>query len=318
LNLRFDLLLAQYLYQHKKLNLPGIGTFEADSSVYASDETDKQKQAMEGITFVNKTVTKADDGLIDFIKEQTGKMKPLAISDLESYLTLGKQFLYIGKPFYLEGIGTLQLAKDGRFEFIPGQYITTKLEDPNIERSEGKTRSVHEENRIKQESNTNTIKKILLVLVVLAGLAVIGWGGYYFYNMYVNQQSNIVAEDTTVTKHDTTSSSSLEDSILTSTIAKDSQALVNPPLNKSTAANSTIPGNYKFIIESTDDKFRALKRYRELRSYGNKILLQTNDSINFKLYYSLPATPADTTRIRDSLNRWFNKNNSTRRVYVEQ
>ncbi len=317
-NLRFDLLLAQYLYQHKKLNLPGIGIFEADSSVYASDESDRQKQAMEGITFTNKNILKADDGLIDFIKEQTGKMKPLAISDLESYLTLGKQFLYIGKPFYLEGIGTLQLAKDGRFEFIPGQYISTKLEDPNIERSEGKTRSVHEEKRIKQESNTNTIKKILLVLLVIGGLALIGWGSFYFYNMYVNQQSNMVADDSTTTKHNA-SSISLEDSILKATTPKnDTQAIVSPQVMQPVEAVSTVPGNYKFVIESTNDKIRALKRYRELRSYGNKILLQTNDSTNFKLYYSLPATPGDTLRIRDSLSRWFYKNSTTRRVHIEQ
>ncbi len=318
-NLRFDLLLAQYLYQHKKLNLPGIGIFEADSSVYASDESDRQKQAMEGITFINKTILKADDGLIDFIKEQTGKMKPLAISDLESYLTLGKQFLYIGKPFYLEGIGTLQLAKDGRFEFIPGQYITTKLEDPNIERSEGKTRSVHEEHRIKQESNTNTIKKILLGLLILGSLALIGWGSYYFYNMYVNQQSNMVTDDSTTTKHDA-ASTSLEDSILTGTTTakKDTQSVVSRPGTQSAVDNNNIPGNYKFVIESTTDKLHALKRYRALRLYGNKILLQTSDSINFKLYYSLPATPADTLRIRDSLNRWFYKNSTTTRVQVEQ
>lgn len=315
LNLRFDLLLAQYLYQHKKLNLPGIGVFEADSSVYSVDENDRQKTAMEGITFVNKTVLKADDGLIDFIKEQTGKMRPLAISDLESYLTLGKQFLYIGKPFYLEGIGTLQLAKDGRFEFLPGQYISTKLEDPNIERSEGKTRSVHEENRIKQESNTNNIKKILLVLSILAGLALIGWGGYYFYNMYINQQSGIVAEDSTMLRSDTTSTS-LEDSILTSAAAQKNESPASAPVQQSSGTGA-VAGYYKFIIESTDDKFRALKRLRDLKSYGNNILMQTRDSITFKLYYSLPAAPEDTLRIRDSLNRWYYKNSNTVRVRVE-
>jgi hypothetical protein len=319
-NLRFDLLLAQYLYQHKKLNLPGIGVFEADSSVYATDESDRQKQAMEGISFTNKTILKADDGLIDFIKEQTGKMRPLAISDLESYLTLGKQFLYIGKPFYLEGIGTLQLAKDGKFEFLPGQYISTKLEDPNIERSEGKTRSVHEENRIKQESNTNNIKKFLLVLVILGGIAVIGWGSYYFYNMYINQQSGIVAEDSTTLKRDT-ASSSLEDSILKSSGIKTDSAVVTASPGQPVSLNpatASVAGNYKFIIESTNDKARAIKRYRELRSYGNKILLQTSDSVHFKLYYSLPATPSDTLRIRDSLNRWFYKSSTSSKVHIEQ
>ncbi|MEO6000694.1 MAG: hypothetical protein ABIN89_27850 [Chitinophagaceae bacterium] len=310
--MRFDLLLAQYLYQHKKLNLPGIGTFEADSSVYA-DEYDKQKQAMEGITFINTTIVKADDGLIDYIKEQTGKMKPLAISDLESYLTLGKQFLYIGKPFYLEGIGTLQLAKDGRFEFIPGEYITTKLEDPNIERSEGKTRSVHEENRIKQESNTNNLKKFLLVLLILGGIALVGWGGYYFYNMYINQQSQIMEDSADLKRDAATSALSLEDSILSASGAKDTSAI-----NPLTESNASTTGFYKFIIETTNDKTRALKRYYSLRSFGNKVTLQTKDSINYKIFYNLPATPSDTLRIRDSLNLVYFKSESPVRIRIEQ
>ena len=312
LNLRFDLLLAQYLYQHKKLNLPGIGVFEANSSVYAEDENDRQRPSLDGITFINKTVLKADDGLIDFIKEQTGKMKPLAISDLESYLTLGKQFLYIGKPFYLEGIGTLQLAKDGRFDFLPGEYITTKLEDPNIERSEGKNRSVHEENRIKQESNTNNIKKFLLALAIIGGITLIGWGSYYFYNMYINQPGLI--EDTSTLNNVNPAASALEDSILNSASGTAETLVVPPPTATQPAS---VSGSYKFIIETTTDKARALKRYRDLLSYGNKISLLTTDSITFKLYYSLPATPQDTLRIRDSLNRFYYKNSSTVRVRIE-
>lgn len=137
-SLKFDTLLATYLYQKKKLDLPGIGTFEVDNPVYVDDENEKQKPPIENITFHNATITKADDDLIKFIGVQTGKMKPLAISDLESFLTLGKQFLYMGKPFYLEGIGTLHLTKDGRFQFIPGESITIKLDDPNVVRSEEK------------------------------------------------------------------------------------------------------------------------------------------------------------------------------------
>jgi hypothetical protein len=250
--LRFDLILAQYLYQYRKLNLPGLGIFEADSSGYSTDDSDRQRQAMEGITFIETTVSKPDDSLIEFIKEHTGKMKPLAISDLESYITLGKQFLYIGKPFYLEGIGTLQLAKDGRFEFIPGQYITTKLEDPNIERSEGKNRSVNEENRIKQESNNNTIKKVFLGLLVIGGLGLIVWGGYYLYNMYANQQSGTAVINSSPTpSKDSAASMVTEDSILNNPGSEDvnlQQSLLVPPAIEPDPSNGSIPGNYKFII----------------------------------------------------------------------
>ena len=59
------------------------------------------------IKFTQQPVAAADDTFIDFIRTETGKIRPLAISDLESYLADGKILLNIGKPFQLEGIGSL-------------------------------------------------------------------------------------------------------------------------------------------------------------------------------------------------------------------
>lgn len=304
--LKFDILLAQYLYQHKKLNLPGIGTFEADSTVIAPDENDKQKPSYEGISFKNTNVTQADDDLIEFIKVHTGKMKPLAISDLESYLTLGKQFLFIGKPFYLEGIGTLSLTKEGQFIFTPGEFVTTKLEDPNVERSEGKRRSVYEEDRLQQESKTNAFKITLLAIGLIALIGLIGYGGYYVYTMYTNQQPAPVLNNST-NLTDTTPIGSSSDSLL-----------INPSTDSLAAQTQLLPvNNFKFVVEITSDKQRALNRYRDLRSIGNKIQFETIDSNRFKLYYLLPATVSDTLRIRDSLNNWYYPGSSTTRVRIE-
>ena len=35
------------------------------------------------------------------------------------------------------------------------------------------------------------------------------------------------------------------------------------------------------------------------------ILMETRDSVNFKLYFVIPSSPADTARIRDSLRSWY-------------
>lgn len=312
--MKFDVLLAQYLYQNKTLSLPGIGTFETDTSVTAGEAGDKQRPSLQGISFRNASVNRADDDLIEYIKEHTGKMKPLAISDLESYITLGKQFLYIGKPFYLEGIGTLKLMKDGRFEFTPGEYVTTKLDDPNVERSEGKKKSVHEENRIVQESTNNNIKKVLLALGFLGGIALIGWGSMHLYNLYASRQGNAYMVDSTSMLHDSTAS-----------MPHNNAHPVAANNNIDTAVNASagiteVPDadTYKFVVETTQNKLRAMNRYGVLKSYGNKIQLSTSDSLTFKLFYVLHAVAADTTRIRDSLNRWYYGNTNTIRVKIEQ
>ena len=132
--------------------------------------------------------------------------------------------------------------------------------------------------------------------------------------MYINQQSGVITEDSTGIKPDSASAAvSLEDSILSASNPKDTTASAILP-----EPNASTTGFYKFIIETTNDKSRALKRYYSLRSYGNKVSLQTKDSIHYKIYYNLPATPADTLRIRDSLNRFYYKGNGPVRVRVEQ
>lgn len=310
--MRFDLLLSQYLYQHKKLNLPGIGTFETDSSTMAWDENGKQKQAGSGITFKNATITKADDGLIEFITEQTGKMKPLAISDLESYLTLGKQFLYIGKPFYLEGIGTLQFAKAGNFDFIPGEYVTTKLEDPSLEKVDERKRTTAEEERLSAGSNRQTGRLVLTWLIILLCLGLVAWGGYYFYTMNARQKVSTV-RDTGADSMQNTRVEPLpaENNVASVPTGGDTTTVRHPVANTSSDNNI-----YKFIVESTTNKQRALTRYRKLKAYGNEIEMETADSVNFNLYFNLPATTADTLRLRDSLNKWYYGNATTHRVVV--
>jgi hypothetical protein len=304
-NLKFDTLLAQYLYQHKKLNLPGIGTFEADASVGIPDENEKQKASLEGITYRSVRILQPDDDLIDFIKAHTGKMKPLALSDLEDYLALGKQFLNIGKPFFIEGIGTLKLTKDGKYEFAPGAYVTTKLEDPLQDRQEGRGSSYREERTSSREDGAgNGLKKTFLVIGILGSLALIGWAGYYLYTLNTTQDNTSIQpqQDNGLSTTDSSNAAVPGDSLQPATTPVDSSNM-----NK---------GQYKFVVERTT-KARALRRYEDLKSFGSKIQMEATDSVNYKLFYLLPATSRDTLRMRDSLNRWYYGNTKKIRVTVE-
>ena len=180
--MKIDSLLGLYLYQHKKLNLPGIGTFEADQSTIVPEDNDKHHTPVQGITFKQHSNPEPDDSLIDFIKTHTGKMKPLAVSDLESYLMLVKQFLNIGKPFYIEGIGTLQKITDGTLQFTPGDYSSARLETPESSNA-GRRKAADENKKNDAGESRGTGRKAMILLATVATLAVIGWGGYYFYKM---------------------------------------------------------------------------------------------------------------------------------------
>ena len=62
----------------------------------------------------------------------------------------------------------------------------------------------------------------------------------------------------------------------------------------------TSDGSYKFVIEVANKK-RALYRYYMLKKGDIPVQISTTDSTNFKLYFVIPATAADTARIADSL-----------------
>src|SRR5262249_31922568 len=71
------------------------------------------------------------------------------------------------------------------------------------------------------------------------------------------------------------------------------------------AASVAPPGNYKFVMETTGKKTRALRRMAQLADLKTSYRLETSDSLTFNITVTLPATPADTPRLKDSLNAWY-------------
>jgi hypothetical protein len=318
--LKLDNLLAPYLYQYKKLNLPGIGTFEADISTVVPEDNDKHQAPVQGITFIQSSSPEPDSELIEFIKAHTGKMKPLAIADLESYLMLLKQFVNIGKPFYIEGIGTLQKITDGTLKFTPGEYITTRLENGMQELTTGTKRKAYTENKnTGTEAGKSASRKAMLIIATIATVAAIGWGGYYLYKMNANKEKQEETPVNTINPMPDTSQATI--------IQPDSSMFVKDTLTVVTKADpmaiqpvrvTATAGNYKFIFETTSNKNRAIYRYNYLNKFNPRIQLQTKaDSSLFKIYVVLPATSADTARLKDSLNAWY-YGKKEMRVRIEQ
>src|SRR6185437_15191478 len=135
------------LLKTKQLTLQGIGIFHLDASVPTSADPDKPIIIPENaITFQYDPRAKEDEGLVDFIVEHTKKIKPLAASDLDSYLSLGRQFLNIGNPLILPGIGTLDKLNSGVLAFKPGSLMPDKMEPNKIKTDEDRTISAEEEN----------------------------------------------------------------------------------------------------------------------------------------------------------------------------
>jgi hypothetical protein len=299
--LKLSVLVAQYFYQHKKVNLPGIGTFFLDDAVTVPDANDKNfRDFVQHIQFKQANIQKPDEALINFICTNTRKIRPLAESDLDSYVADGKLLLNIGKPFHVEGIGTLYKNKEGIFEFTPGEPILQRIEPlhPHAER-EGpkavKKKSVFE------EANTpvpNTdMRRLLVIGGIGLALVVVIWGGYSLYNKNV-QPSEPVSNPIDLTSRDTPSQKP-------NTIA-DSMSMAPVTPSTETAVTKPATGSYKYILETTVKKRRALTRFANVHLISPRILMETvPDSSVFKIYTILPGLASDTTRIKDSLNAWY-------------
>lgn len=286
--MKLSSLFAKYLYQYKTLRLPGIGVFTLDPSVIIPDVNDKLfADFIQNIRYSQQPVTAPDEEFINFIRTETGKIKPLAESDLDSFLSDGKILLNIGKPFHIEGIGFLQKTRDGQLEFKAGEPILYKNEPQHVEGSEetDKPKSFY----VEQTLPASGTRKLLIALGAIAGIVIVIWGGYILYNRNTSPATT-VADSATVLASDTMAIAAMPDS------------LKNTP--------SDTPGersSFKFVIERTANKARALRRYNQLVENLTSVKMETKDSSLFKLYFVIPATPADTARIRDSLKVWYGR-----------
>jgi hypothetical protein len=304
--LKLSSVFAQYLYQHKKLNLPGIGTFEIDPSVSIPDVAEKNApDVQQYIHFTKKQIQRPDDDFIDFIRIQTGKIRPLAESDLESYISDGKLLLNIGKPFFLEGIGTLHAIREGDFEFTPGAPVMERLEGEKSGEKVIKKRPAFDSGYSQIEPDNNNNRKALVGIGLALGLAAVIWGGYSLYNRNTEPITPAAIEDRpepaatpVASQPDTT----------TTVVSPPRDSISLKPADIATSP-STQPaattGTVRYILESTSNKARALKRINQLALVSPRMKLQTTDSAFFRIYVDLPGTPADTVRIKDSLNAWY-------------
>lgn len=293
--------LSQYLYETKKLTLPGIGHFSLDPAVniYEKNDTSLIQQAIQ-FTYDNRA--QDDDELITHLVKTTGKMKPLAISDLESYLSTGKQLLNIGKPFIIPGIGSLNKTRDG-IQFTAGQIVTAKPETPATEHKlrdktieEPNFSSVEKEFDY-EEGSRKTSKRWLILLATALVLAFAGWGVYYFFIAEKNNNSvTEVTADTTVVSDTAKPVSAVADS----TSHKDST--VTKPASIAAIPDSVI---YTYAVQLRQYTYAksANERIAVLKTYKHKIFLEVQDSTHYNLLMPINGILADSTKVIDSLSR---------------
>ncbi len=294
--MKVEQLLVQYLYKNKTVSIQDIGSFSISPDTVLPSEGDKDTSLPEGaIQFSFDKKTLADEGLVDYIKEQSGKIRPLAASDLESYTILTRQFLNIGKPLFIEGLGTLQKNQQGTLDFTQGtSSIITRADVPQTIIKEKIQDDISFAAPQKKTSSRKGWMVAVLVIFALSTAAAI----YYFMN---REKEVPVTEQVAVTKDTSALSDSIPPAVRDSLLKKDSLAVqqVKP---------SNDGYSFKIVLKEYTTKAAAEKAYARLTNYGHKLLLVPVDSIRFKISMPFTSPVSDSLRVKDSLRKFFGGN----------
>ena len=294
IDVKFDSLLAQYLYEYRKLQLQGIGTFELDKAVTVNHEHDKETYyPIEGLTFSYNTKDVTNEDLITFLVKKLGKIEPLVRSDLESYLSNIKQFLNIGKPYTIEGVGTLNKNNQGTYEFTPGNFLPVKEElSPKKEKSEPSLKPP------KAKSGGKAFAMFLIVIASLAVLGGIGWGVYTFV-LKNDQTQELSSVDGSEENTDST----------TTAAAKTDTTAISTAATSPSALSPDSAATYKMIFEFTPRRQRAITRTAQLNTLKINATYDTLGPAGgkYRIYVAKQLKATDTLRVRDSIAKFFLK-----------
>lgn len=291
--MKIEHLLARHLYNAKTLTLQGIGTFSLPADFVLPGENDKITEIPQGaISFTQNAKATEDADLINFIVQHSRKMKALASSDLDSFISLGTQFLNIGKPFKLDGIGMLEKNQLGEYLFTQyGQIVSAKAEEAPVQIKEKREDDF---SFSKEESKTNgNTKKIIVTLLAAVVLAGAGWAVWYFF---INKKE--VPQTVQQTVAPTFNN--------TDTAKKDSLAVSQKPDSVTATAATTADNSsytFKVVIKNYPSLAIAQKRYDKLTGYGHKLIMYTNDSVTYKVAMPFTLPLSDTAYVVDSVRK---------------
>ncbi len=176
--MKIEELIVQYFYTNKEVRLPGIGAFKLASDVTLPSEREKELTLPENaIVYEYDTRAVEDNGLIHYIVEYTGKILPLATSDLDSYIILAKQYLNIGKPLQIEGLGTLIKSQSEEYQFVQASHTHHNHEtayQPLREKTEEKISFASGAKRGRAKEKKRGLWIVIAVILLLC-LAAAAW-----------------------------------------------------------------------------------------------------------------------------------------------
>ena len=292
--LKIEQLIVQYLYQNKEVTLQGIGTFRLNPLVELPTDAGKDfVMPEEAFEFEDNQKAVEDKGLVEFIVK-SGKIRSLAISDIDSYVTLSKQFLNIGNPLFIEGVGTLQKNRQENYLFTSGQFVNSVPTTAPKQIKERKDEIVS----FQTEGKNADSKKYLLIAAGIAAVILVTLGVYYLFSS--DKQDDATLPAPIVNTIPVVTTKPMIDSIDSTKKAVAIQAKAD---SVSKQTSPTDNSTFKIVLHQYSKEDAAQKEYDKLKAYGNKVVLIKKDSSNYLVVmpFTKPVSYAETAK--DSLSK---------------
>jgi len=314
--MKVEPLIVSYLELNKKVAIESIGHFVFDGRTKTESSESEYEYPFEdgSVTFYCDKNEKSDSGLIDFIIQESGKIRPLATSDLESFSMLGKQFLNIGKPMIIRGLGYLINNQDGTYSFLQGEYIPEKTEVA-LPQSKSKSKENSSENNkssidfSSSKKKSESSKKWLPIAIIILLLSMTGAVVYYFIQKEEEPLVEVV-EPTPVIDSPQKQKPVVATDTSVNNINVDATTM---PALKDTVQISA-PNEFYVIVRTYTDLPSAQRGFSRLNvlPFARQIKLITSDSVRYRIALPVKGALTDSTHIRDSVRMLFGKS-----AYVE-
>lgn len=255
-----------------------------------------------------------DDNLANFIAthEQTSISK--ASNNLREFSIQSRADLNEGKDVEIPSIGkfisvngVISFVTDPNIQYVPPSIpalrTASRVNDiPTFKTTVTDTAKGvdrFDENDPMPPSSINWGKVIILVLILAAMLA----AGIFGYRYYQAQKENTPPADTTVIAPD------LIPPMATDGVVTPIDTVTQPATMSSNGFNAS---NYKVVLSSYSNAAAAEKRLKFLKSNGNDVEAVMVDSNKHLVLMNIVNATADTTRVKDSLRRFFNPSGDVR------
>lgn len=299
---KYDYYIQDYLLNEGGFSAEHIGEFKAIKH---------EGNTTPVVSFTYDKHAGTSQALIAYVAEREHKSKVVIGFDLEAHFDEARQFMNTGKPWVIPGIGQLQMNMNREYELVPEQEEQAAAQERK--RAIQSSQPSNEYGLQRSEGvNSNRAGVILLTLLIIAALS---FAGYYLYSNQQETEPDTAAADTATTQTDTMVSvppSSNMNNTVTTTQPPAASAVEQPATTATTPATTNNNGtlNVRYVITRTTNTAYAYKRFKQLKSYGIAVLMDTvrrDTSTLYKLYLTKSLLPADTARVKDSLTVYFGK-----------